>query len=293
MVAPGVRSPRVDGDLPVPSKTYAKLIQLVRDVYTATSIEGLLDWDQETYMPPRAAETRAAQMGFIAGVGHERLIDKKFARLLEKAEQEQDGDPVAATNVREMRRIYDRKAKLPTKLVQEIARAIALAKDAWVKARKDSDFPQFAPHLERMLDLKRQVAEHVGYQSEPYDALLDEYEPGARSADVQEVFDAVKAELVPLVQAIKTAPRQPNTSLLERTCPQARQEAFGRRIAEAMGYDFRAGRLDVTAHPFCTGLSPLDVRITTRYDEHYLPTSLFGIVHEAGIRVGHRREVYR
>jgi carboxypeptidase Taq len=266
----------------VPSKNYIKLTQLIKDVYTATSIEGLLDWDQETYMPPKAAETRATQMGFIAGVGHERLTDKKFARLLEKAEQEQNGDPAEATNIREMRRVYERKAKLPTKLVQAIAHAIALAKDAWVQARKDADFPHFAPHLEKMLDLKRQVAEKIGYQNEPYDALLDECEPGARCVEVQQVFDAVKAELVPLVQAIASAPRQPNTSLLERACPQPRQEAFGRRVAEAMGYDFQAGRLDVTAHPFCTGLSPLDVRITTRYDEHYLPTSLFGIVHEVG-----------
>ena len=96
----------------MPSKNYATLIQLVRDVYTATSIEGLLDWDQETYMPPKAAQTRAAQMAFIAGVGHERLTGKKFARLLEKAEQEQDGDPVTATNIREMRRIYDRKGRV-------------------------------------------------------------------------------------------------------------------------------------------------------------------------------------
>jgi carboxypeptidase Taq len=266
----------------VPSKNYQKLIQQVKEIHTATSVEGLLDWDQETYMPAKGAETRAAQMALVAGVGHERLIDKKFGRLLEKVEQEADPDPAVATNVRETRRIHDRKIKLPTKLVQEIARTIALAKEAWVKARKDANFPHFAPHLEKLLDLKRQVAEKVGYQAEPFDALMDEFEPGARAADVQKVFDAVKAELVPLVQAIGTAPRQPNTSLLKRECPQPKQEAFGRRIAQEMGYDFQAGRLDITAHPFCTGLSPHDVRITTRYDEHYLPMSLFGIMHEAG-----------
>jgi carboxypeptidase Taq len=266
----------------VPSKHYQKLVQLVRDIHTATSVEGLLDWDQETYMPAKGAETRAAQMALVAGVGHERLLDKKFGRLLEKVEHEADPDPAVATNVRETRRIYNRRVKLPTKLVQEIARTVARAKEAWVKARADSSFPHFAPHLEKLLDLKRQVAEKVGYTTEPFDALMDEFEPGARAADVQKVFDAVKAELVPLVQAIKTAPRQPNTSLLERECPQPKQEAFGRWIAQEMGYDFGAGRLDITAHPFCTGLSPHDVRITTRYDEHYLPMSLFGIMHEAG-----------
>lgn len=266
----------------MPSTNYQKLIQQVKEIHTATSVEGLLDWDQETYMPAKGTETRAAQMALVAGVGHARLIDKKFGRLLEKVEQEADPAPVVATNIRETRRIYDRKIKLPTRLVQEIARTIALAKEAWVKARKDSNFPHFAPHLEKLLDLKRQVAEKVGYTTEPFDALMDEFEPGARAAEVQKVFDAVKAELVPLVQAIKTAPRQPNTSLLERECPRPKQEAFGRRIAQEMGYDFQAGRLDITAHPFCTGLSPHDVRITTRYDEHYLPMSLFGIMHEAG-----------
>ncbi len=266
----------------MPSKTYQKLIERVKEVQIATSLEGLLDWDQETCMPAKATETRAAQMAFAAGVGHERLIDKKFGRLLEQAEQEVDSDPVIATNVREVRRVYDRKIKLPTKLVQEIASATALAKEAWVKARTDANFPHFAPHLEKLLDLKRQVAEQVGYTTEPFDALMDEFEPGARAAEVQKVFDAVKAELVPLVQAIKTAPRQPDTSLLERECPQPKQEQFGRWVAQQMGYDFQAGRLDISAHPFCTGLSPRDVRITTRYDEHYLPMSLFGIMHEAG-----------
>jgi carboxypeptidase Taq len=266
----------------VPSRNYQKFIHRVKEVQTATSIEGLLEWDQETNLPARGAETRAAQLAFVAGVGHERLIDKKFGRLLEKVEQEANSDPVVVTNVREIRRVYDRKVKLPVELVQEIARTIALAKEAWVKARKDSDFPHFAPHLEKLLNLKRQVAEKVGYDSEPFDALLDEFEPGARAADVQRAFDAVKAELVPLVQALQTAPRRPNIALLERACPQPQQAAFGRRVAEAMGFDFQAGRLDVTTHPFCSGLSPHDVRLTTRYDERYLPMSLFGIMHEAG-----------
>lgn len=266
----------------MPSQTCQKFIELVKEIHASRSVEGILEWDQETYMPAKGAETRAAQLSLIAGLSHQTLTDKKFARALEKAEQEHDADPVVATNVREMRRIYDRAVKLPTKLVQQIAAAIALAKEAWVKARKESNFAHFAPHLEKMLDLKRQVAEKIGYDSEPYDALMDEFEPGARAADVQRVFDEVKRELVPIVQAIKTAPRQPDTSLLERACPIAQQAAFNLKIAAAMGFDFEAGRMDTTTHPFCSGMSPLDVRLTNRYDEHYLPMSLFGIMHEAG-----------
>jgi carboxypeptidase Taq len=266
----------------VPSQTYNEFIQRVKDINLAASIEGILEWDQETYMPEKGAETRAAQLALIAGVSHEKLIDPEFGHLLEKVEREADPDPLVATNVRELRRIYNRKVKLPTALVQEIARTIALSKEAWTQARRESNFAHFAPHLEKLLDLKRQVAERIGYKTEPYDALMDEFEPGARAAGVQSVFEGLKADLVPLVQAIKTAPRQPKTALLERKCPQAAQAAFGRRVVETMAFDFAAGRIDLTTHPFCSGASPDDVRLTNRYDEHYLPMSLFGIMHEAG-----------
>src|SRR5262249_27773406 len=154
--------------------------------------------------------------------------------------------------------------KVPTALVQEIARVSSIAKDVWAKARKASDFSQFAPHLARLLDLKRQFADHIGWTTEPYDALMDEFEPGARAADVQAVFDEVKAELVPLVAAIKAAPRQPDLSVLSRPCPQAAQAVFNRWVAEKMGFDFEAGRIDVTTHPFCSGQTPNDVRLTNR-----------------------------
>jgi carboxypeptidase Taq len=266
----------------MPSTTHEQFIRRVKEIQIAGSIESLLDWDQETYMPPKGAETRAAQLALIAGIAHDKLIGGDFGRLLEQVERETDGDPVLATNVREVRRVFDRKIKLPTALVEEIARTTTLAKGAWAQARAESNFARFAPHLEKLLDLKRQVAERIGYTTEPYDALLDEFEPGARVADVQRVFEEVKRELVPLVQALQTAPRQPDASILARACPVAQQTAFGLRVAEAMGFDFAAGRLDTTTHPFCCGFSPHDVRITTRYNEHYLPMSLFGIMHEAG-----------
>jgi len=233
-------------------------------------------------MPAKGAATRAVQLALIAGVSHEKLISDEFGRLLERVEAEGDDDPAVTTNVREMRRMRDRKVKLPTNLVREIAAAVVLAKDAWVQARQTAKFGQFAPHLEKLLDLQRQVAQRIGYTTEPYDALMDEFEPGARAADVQQVFDEVKDEIVPLVQAIAAAPRQPDTSLLECPCPIPDQAAFGRKIVAAMGFDFAAGRIDTTTHPFCSGFAPDDVRLTTRYDEHYLPMSLFGLMHEAG-----------
>lgn len=265
------------------SATYTEFIRRVKELQMSRAVEALLDWDQETYMPRRGAEDRADQLALIAGLSHEKLISDELGDMLAQLEKEGcDEDPVATTNLREVRREYDRAVKLPTSLVQEIARTTTLAKEAWVRARQESQFPKFAPHLERLLDLKRQVADLIGWTTEPYDALMDEYEPGARAAEVQAVFDRVKAELVPLVAAIKEAPRQPDTSIRKRSCPIDRQMAFNRRIVEAMGFSFDVGRIDVSTHPFCTSMSPRDVRITTRYDEHYMPMSLFGVMHEGG-----------
>ncbi len=267
----------------VAQNAYESFVGRIKDIDTAHQIESLLGWDQETYMPRRAAKDRANQIALIAGIAHERLISEEVGSLLEELERNgADDDPVVATNVRETRWRYDRAVKLPTDLVKTIARTSTLAKATWAGARKESDFSRFAPHLVELLDLKRQVAEHVGYDGEPYDALMDEYEPGAQAADVQVVFDRVKAELVPLVAAIKDAPRRPDTTILTRTCPVAGQAAFDRRVAEALGFDFEAGRIDVSTHPFCSGRGPHDVRLTTRYDEHYMPMSLFGTMHEAG-----------
>lgn len=267
----------------MPSDTYQQFIARVREIGTIAAVNSLLDWDHETYMPKKAAEDRANQAAWGAGIAHEKLTDAGLGNLLAKLEREDlNGDAAASTNLREIRRDFDRATKLPRSLVEDIARTSMLAKDAWSKARKDSNFPAFAPHLEKLLRLKREVADKIGWTTEPYDALMDEYEPGARAADVQAVFEAVKKELVPLVAAIRTAPRQPDSNILSRHCPQTGQQALNRRIAECMGFDFDAGRIDTSVHPFCSGATPLDVRLTTRYDEKYMPMSLFGVMHEAG-----------
>ncbi|MBU0616740.1 MAG: carboxypeptidase M32 [Planctomycetes bacterium] len=267
----------------MPDTAYDAFIARVKELHTTHAIAALLEWDHETYMPKGGAADRANHMALVAGLAHEKLTADELGNLLAQLEKNDFGDDfAAATNVREIRREHDRAVKLPKSLVQDIAKASTLAREAWVEARQGSDFSKFAPHLERLLDLKRRVADLIGWTTEPYDALMDEFEPGARAAEVQAVFDGVKAELVPLVAAIKNAPRQPDKSIRERHCPRAAQEAFNRRIVEALGLDFDAGRIDVSTHPFCTSMSPRDVRITTRFDENYMPMSLFGVMHECG-----------
>ncbi len=262
--------------------TYETFLSRVKELSTSRSIEALLDWDQETYMPPQAADDRANQLAFMAGLSHERLTSDELGRLLESCAGELRGEEAAETNVREIRRERERAVRLPTALVQEIARVSSLAKNEWAAARKESNFARFAPHLAKLLELKREVADRIGWTSEPYDALMDEYEPGALSADVQAVFDRLKGELVSLVHAITRAPRQPKTELLARPCAVEAQQRFCRQMAEALCFEFEAGRIDISTHPFCTSMSPRDVRMTTRYDERYMPMSLFGVLHETG-----------
>lgn len=265
------------------SDRYAAFVHRVRRLYAARAVEALLDWDQETCMPPRGAEDRAVQVSLMAGISHNMLLSEELREDLEHLEREQPADGVdARTNVREIRRQVDRAMKLPRPLVEEIAHVTTLAKDAWSRARRASDFDLFAPHLRRIVELKREVADRVGWTAEPYDALMDEFEPGARAADVAALFESVKPHLVRLVQGIANAPRRPNLAMLECPFDAGALGEFCRQIAVAFGYDFEAGRLDVSAHPFCTGLSPRDVRITTRYTEKLVTNPIFSVMHEVG-----------
>jgi carboxypeptidase Taq len=185
-------------------------------------------------------------------------------------------------NVREIRRLHDRAVKLPKSLVEEIARVTSQAEQVWQEARKESAFGRFEPWLTKIAGLKRQQADALGYAETPYDALLDEFEPGATTSEITKTFAALRKDLVPLVAAITASPRKPRKEILEREYPRERQEVFGQAAAAAIGFDFQAGRLDVTTHPFCSTPGPGDCRITTRYNIHHFNDAFFGILHEAG-----------
>jgi carboxypeptidase Taq len=157
-----------------------------------------------------------------------------------------------------------------------------LGQQVWAESRRTNDFAKFRPILERTVVLKREEAAAIGYQDVPYDALLDEYEPRETTANVRRVLAGLREQLVPLVAEIAASKRRPILDILNRRFAVDQQEAFGRQVASAIGFDFRAGRLDVTDHPFCTEAGPGDVRLTTRYDEHGLPGALFSTMHEAG-----------
>jgi carboxypeptidase Taq len=266
-------------------EAYAELIRRVKEHALLGSVGGVLGWDERTYMPRRGAGLRAEQMALVARMTHEMLTAPEVGGLLAEVEASalvRDPESAPAVNVREVRRVYDRAVKLPKSLVEELARVTTHAQQVWQEARRKNDFPAFRPWLEKVIALKRQEAEAVGYKEAPYDALLDEYEPGATTAEVTRVFAALRQELVPLVGAITSSGRAPRRDVLERDYPVERQRAFGEAAAAAIGFDFDAGRLDVSAHPFCSGLGPGDCRITTRYNPRHFNEAFFGILHEAG-----------
>ena len=259
---------------------YQALLERIKVINKLRAVEELLEWDQLTHMPPKGVGARAEMKALLAALRHERQTSPEIGDLLEQSSA--DGDPVRATNIRETRRLYERAVKVPSELVKELARTASLGNDIWTRARADSDFKAFAPTLSKLLGLKRQEAEYLGYENEPYDALLDEFEPGATAEEIAGLFAELRGRLVPLVQAIAEARQRPDFSILKRHYPRAAQETMGRKFAEEMGFDFDAGRLDVSVHPFTISMSCDDVRMTTRYDEHYMPSAVFGVLHEAG-----------
>jgi carboxypeptidase Taq len=167
-------------------------------------------------------------------------------------------------------------------LVEELARVTTRAQQIWEEARQADDFATFQPWLLKIVDLKRQEAKAIGYSTVPYDALLDEYEPGATTAEITQVFAALRDDLVPLVRSILASGKKPKREILDREYPVEQQRAFGQAAAAAIGFDFDSGRLDVTTHPFCSGIGPGDCRITTRYNPRRFNEAFFGILHEAG-----------
>jgi carboxypeptidase Taq len=264
---------------------YDQLVRHSREAAILTTVESLLSWDERTMMPDAAGEYRAEQMTLLAGMVHERRTDRRvgdwLTELLDSPLAADPHSPAGAT-IRELKRQYDKRVKLPQALVEELTRTSVLGQQAWVSARANNDFKSFQPLLDKTFRLKREQAQALGYADRPYDALLDDFEPGALTSEVAKVLAALRERLVPLAADIAASRRQANIDLLTRRYPREAQEQFGQAAAAQIGFEFARGRLDVTHHPFCTGLGPHDCRITTRYDERHFPGAFFGILHEAG-----------
>jgi carboxypeptidase Taq len=266
-------------------QTYERLCAHTRETTLLSSAQSLLEWDERTKMPPAGGAYRAEQVSFLAGLIHKRQTQPEVGGWLgQLAVSALAKDPHGETGavICNLQRDYDKATKLPQALVEELARTAVLGQQVWAEARAANDFARFRPLLEKTIELKRQEADALGYVEERYDALLDEYEPGARTVEVRQVLGKLRDELVPLVAEIAESSRRPKGEILKRLYPIPQQRTFGRQAAEAIGFDFQSGRLDVTDHPFCSGNGPNDTRLTTRYDEHDFSGGLFSTLHEAG-----------
>lgn len=263
---------------------YQQLVDRLARIGRIQSAAAVLGWDHQCYMPTGAAADRAEQMATLSGLTHEMYTADETQRLLEAAEAECAGLDQHSDErlmLRQVRRRMDKRTRLPQALVSELARASALGHKVWVEARKESNFAHFAPTLENLLDLSRQEAEAYGFEHCMYDALLDKYEPGMLTSEVERIFGELRSGLVALVDELRSAP-QVDDSVLRRDFAENQQQAFGEYIIAKMGYDFNRGRQDRAVHPFCTSFSRNDVRITTRFDSNWLPAALMGTIHECG-----------
>lgn len=267
---------------------YADLLAQLRDIETLESIGSLLGWDQETYMPPAAASERAEQQAMLSTLAHQRATDPRVGELLSKCEQDPDltGDPTseAAANIREIRHDYDRLIKLPTELVADLARVGSQAQEVWKHARETSDFKLFAPWLEKMITLTRRKAQCFGAPpgGELYDALLEDYEPGMTTRQLEQAFKPLAQRLAGFIHEIASSKSSIDTAVLSVHIDAGKQHQIGQKVLEAMGFDFQAGRLDTTAHPFCSSLGQGDTRLTTRYREQSFADALYSTMHEGG-----------
>jgi len=261
---------------------FDELLQIVRTVSDLRAAATLLEWDQETYMPKGATEARSRQIATLYSTSHEIFIRDRTGELLDQL-QHSDGDPMGFQKslVRVTQRDYSRSRKLTPELVGEIAETTSKAKFAWGKAYHENDFGAFSKHLQKVVDLCIQKAETIGYLDHRYDALLDEYEPGATSAQIKMIFNGLRSSLIPIVQAIQEDPA-PEYDFINYSYDGDIQWDFGMEILRDVGFDFQRGRQDISAHPFSVSFSINDVRLTTRIHERNLVSGLFSSLHEAG-----------
>jgi carboxypeptidase Taq len=249
------------------------------------NVSQLLDWDQQTMMPPRGALTRAESAATIQRISHDMFVADQTGRLLDAAEAHLDGAPPDsddASLVRVVKRRWEKARRVPGQLAADLAHAGSVGHQAWIVARSESDFDSFIPCLERNFDLVRRYIDCFDEYDCAYDVLLDDYEPGARTADVSRVFDELKGELLGLIAAVADEADRVDDSFLHGRFPVDRQRQLVTWLLEQMGFDRTSWRIDDAVHPFATGFGSQDVRITNRWDETFLPTSLYGAMHECG-----------
>jgi carboxypeptidase Taq len=266
-----------------PRAAYTEVLRRVAEVRDLAGASALLSWDQETHMPKKGAAARADVLSTLAGLRHERFTDPHLGELIATCEAAAGKfDEVDHAQLRELRYDWDRATKIPRALVMEIAAAESAALEAWREARPKSDWKSFAPHLEKLVGLAIRRVELLGFAKNPYDGLLDDYERGATEAKLGALFAGLQQSLAPIVAKVAANRDRVDGRCVRRPLDVGKQGEFGLTVIRKMGFDLDAGRVDLSTHPFCTGIGHGDVRLTRRFVKDDLRPALYGIVHEAG-----------
>lgn len=263
---------------------FQELKARLMDVYDLHGATALLGWDQMTYMPSGGAAARGRQLALLSQLAHERAVDPAIGRLLDALRPYEESLPYdsdEASFIRVARREYERQTRIPTPLVMELSMHQSASFDVWAKARPTNDFAAVRPYLEKTLELSRRVADCFPGYEHIADPLIDFSDYGMRAATVRTLFAELRAQLVPIVQAITAQPPADDAVLFQHF-PEPAQWQFGLAVARRLGYDFERGRLDKTHHPFTTKFALGDVRITTHVKERDFRDAFFSTVHEVG-----------
>src|SRR5579885_1366340 len=263
-----------------------ELLERVQEFSDLQNTLALLAWDQQVKMPHEANQVRGPQLATLQAIAHERLIVPRIGELLQTLEARVKGSSYTDTDrglVRQTRRLYDHATKLPTAFVKELTEVTAETWGAWEKSKPANDFASFAPYLQKLVALKRQEAEYYGYQGSPYNALLDQFEPGMTLETLTPILNRVREATIDLLRRIQASGSAIDTSVLHGAFDADKQMRLCDALLKQMGYRFEAGRMDVSSHPFTTSFgSPYDVRLTTRVDPEYFPMALMAAIHEGG-----------
>ena len=267
-------------------KVFQQVYDYVRETSLLESTMALLEWDERTGLPAHAGEWRAQQVTFLSGLVHQRRTSQQFGDWLKELAQsdlaKQPDSPVGAS-IRGMKRDFDKNIQLPESLVKRIAHAVTVGQQVWSEAKPKNDFASFLPHLEAIVQLRREEATILANGAScRYDSLLDQYEEDAKTEEVATVFTELRQRLVPLVQKLTQSKQGPDGKSLVGSFDVEKQKRFSHWVAEQIGFEFERGRLDETDHPFCTTLGAHDHRILTRYYEDSFSSGLYGTLHEAG-----------
>ncbi|MCC9602839.1 carboxypeptidase M32 [Stieleria sp. JC731] len=271
----------------IDDKIFQSVCQTARQAALFQSAADALEWDERTGMPVQGGSYRADQVSALRSTVHRLRTDPKYGESLDQlSEQCKDLAPASdnAATIRELKRDFKRDCKLPIDLVSRLSSVTVRGQQIWDRARKEDSFAMFKDILSEIVHLKREAGERMaeGSDRSAYEALLDEYEPDARISHLGPVFSELKTRLSALITELVDSPKQPDPCPLQQTFPIDGQRKLSRKVAEAVGFDFTSGRLDETSHPFCTTLGPNDCRILTRYESNWLPSGLYGTLHEAG-----------